>query len=389
MQGPSQKLRIVVLGYIIRGPVGGMAWHHLQYVLGLAALGHEVLFLEDSDDYPSCYDPSKHVVDVDPTYGLAFARQAFDRLGLGDDWTYYDAHEQRWYGLGAEKAQRFCDDADMVINVSGVNPLRRWTMAIERRLFIDTDPVFTQVNHLADPAKRDRAAAHNRFFSFGEALNTAAWSGPRDEFNWLPTRQPVVRELWSNSKPQPRGRFTTVMQWDSYPAVEYRGSSYGMKSEAFQDYLDLPRRVDEQFELALGSATAPRERLRDHGWHLVDPLAVTRDPWTYQHYIDNSKAEFSVAKQGYVASRCGWFSERSACYLAAGKPVVVQDTGFSDRLPTGAGLLSFTDVESAAAAVADVSEHYDAHCRAARDVCAAHFDSGKVLQSLIERSMNG
>jgi hypothetical protein len=129
--------------------------------------------------------------------------------------------------------------------------------------------------------------------------------------------------------------------------------------------------------------------LRDHGWRLVDPLAVTRDPWTYQHYIENSKAEFSVAKQGYVVSRCGWFSERTACYLAAGKPVVVQDTGFSDRLPTGAGLLSFTDVNSAAAGVADVAAHYDAHCRAAREVCAAHFDSGDVLQSLIERSMNG
>ena len=135
--------------------------------------------------------------------------------------------------------------------------------------------------------------------------------------------------------------------------------------------------------------TAPRERLCENGWHLVDPLAVTRDPWTYQSYIENSKAEFSVAKQGYVVSRCGWFSERSACYLAAGKPVVVQDTGFSDRLPTGTGLLCFTDIDSAAAAVADVSERYDTHCRAARDVCAAHFDSGKVLQSLIERSMNG
>lgn len=377
------------MGYIIRGPLGGMAWHHLQYVMGLAAMGHEVLFLEDSDDYPSCYDPTTHVVDVDPTYGLAFAQKAFDRLSLGEHWTYYDAHQQAWHGPGAGRAQRFCGDADLVINVSGVNPLRPWTMAIERRLFIDTDPVFTQVNHLTDVAKRDRAAAHNRFFSFGEALETDAWSGPRDEFDWQPTRQPIVRNVWSNSQPQPRGRFTTVMQWDSYPAVEYGGSSYGMKSESFQAYLGLPGRVDEQFELALGSVTAPRESLRDLGWHLVNPLAVTRDPWTYQSYIENSKAEFSVAKQGYVVSRCGWFSERSACYLAAGKPVVVQDTGFSDRLPTGAGLMSFTDVESAAAAVADVAAHYDAHCRAARDVCAAHFDSGKVLQALIERSMNG
>ena len=157
-----KRLRIVVLGYIVRGPIGGMAWHHLQYVLGLKALGHEVLFLEDSDDYPSCYDPSRHVVDVDPTYGLAFARRRLTVWAWASHWAYYDAHQQAWHGPAADKAQRFCDDADMVINVSGVNPLRRWTVAIERRIFIDTDPVFTQVNHLTDPAKRDRAAAHNR-----------------------------------------------------------------------------------------------------------------------------------------------------------------------------------------------------------------------------------
>jgi hypothetical protein len=389
MQSASQQLRIVVLGYVVRGPVGGMAWHHLQYVLGLAALGHDVFFLEDSDDYPSCYDPTSHVVDVDPTYGLAFARRTFDRLGLGDRWAYHDGHQHAWHGPSADHAQRFCSQADLVVNISGVNPLRPWTRAIERRVLIDTDPVFTQANHLNDASKRNRAAEHNCFFTFGEALRSAAWSGPRDEFAWQPTRQPVVREAWNVSDPQPGGRFTTIMQWDSYPAVDYDGVSYGMKSASFHAYADLPGRVDEEFELALGSATAPREALRCHGWHVVDPLTVTRDPWTYQSYIESSKAEFSVAKQGYVASQCGWFSERSACYLASGRPVVVQDSGFSDYLPTGAGLLSFTDLESAVAAVEEVAAHYDRHCRAAREVCAAHFDSAIVLRSLIERSMNG
>ena len=151
------RLRIVVLGYIVRGPIGGMAWHHLQYVLGLKALGHDVLFIEDSDDYPSCYDPSRHVVDGNPTYGLAFATEAFRRLGLGESWAFYDAHTGAWHGAAASWATRFCETADLVLNVSGVNPLRPWTAPIERRVFLDTDPLFTQIRHLTDAAKRNLA----------------------------------------------------------------------------------------------------------------------------------------------------------------------------------------------------------------------------------------
>src|SRR4051794_36588181 len=146
----SSKLRIVVLGYIVRGPIGGMAWHHLQYVLGLKLLGHEVLFIEDSDDFPSCYDPSTHQVGTDATYRLAFARQAFEKLGLNDQWAYFDAHTSNWFGPAARRAVQFAGEADVVINVSGVNPLRHGVAEVPVRVYIDTDPVFTQVRHLTD-----------------------------------------------------------------------------------------------------------------------------------------------------------------------------------------------------------------------------------------------
>jgi len=164
------KLRIVVLGYVVRGPIGGMAWHHLQYVLGLVRLGHDAWFVEDSDDYPGCYDPARHVVDADPTYGLAFAARAFRRLGLTERWAYHDAHGGGWMGPAADRAPEVCRSADLVLNLSGVNPLRPWLAEVPRRALVDTDPVFTQLRHLHDAGARAGAALHTHFFSFGEGI---------------------------------------------------------------------------------------------------------------------------------------------------------------------------------------------------------------------------
>jgi hypothetical protein len=381
-------LRVLVLGYIVRGPIGGMAWHHLHYVLGLARLGHDVYFVEDSDDYPSCYDPNRGVVDTDPTYGLRFARAAFDRLGFGDRWAYYDAHTGRWLGSAAPIILDRIAGADVLLNVSGVNPLRPWLLHIPSRVFIDTDPAFTHIRHLTESAARARAETHTSFFTFGENIPAGRSSVPDDGLAWQPTRQPVVLDAWPVTPGEPAGRFTTVMQWDSYPARDYGGQRYGMKADSFGPYLELPTRAGVTFELALGSARAPRKMLRDCGWSLRDPLEVTRDPWSYQEYIRGSKAEFAVAKHGYVVSRCGWFSERSACYLASGRPVLVQDTGFTDWLPAGSGVLSFCSADEAQAGVEEISRHYEFHSRAARAVAEEHFDAANVLTSLIERALN-
>jgi hypothetical protein len=383
-------LRVVVLGYVVRGPIGGLAWHHLQYVLGFVALGHDVYYVEDSDDYPSCYDPTRYVTDTDPTYGLRFASQTFARVGLGERWAYFDAHTSRWLGPCAARILEVCATADLVVNVSGVNPLRPWFLDTTHRVLVDTDPVFTQIRHLSDAGAHARAQRHTAFFTFGENVGTSEASVPDDGLPWAATRQPIVLEAWPVSPGKPHGRFTTVMLWDSYPARVYEGRPYGMKSASFEPYVDLPQRsAGATFELAVGSPSAPIERLRAHGWRVRDPLEPTRDAWSYQEYIRGSKAEFSIAKHGYVVTRCGWFSERSAAYLASGRPTVVQDTGFDTWLPGGTGVLPFGTPDEALAAVDDTNRRYEVHCRAARELAVELFDARKVLSRLIEETYDG
>ena len=380
----ATPIRVVVLGYVVRGPLGGLAWHHLQYVAGLARLGHDVWFVEDSDEYPACYDPSNDSIGTDPAYGIDFAKRAFDRLDLGDRWAYHDAHEERWLGPRASDIEEICRGAEVLLNLSGVNPIREWTQGIPARVLVDTDPVFVQIRHLTDPSARALADSHTAFATFGERFGADDCTIPDDGYAWRPTRQPVVLDLW-DAVPGPRdGYFTTVMQWDSYPSREYGGRRYGMKSESLGPYVDLPSKTGELLELALGSRNAPREMLSENGWVLRDPREPTIDPWRYQRYLRESKGEFSVAKHGYVVSRSGWFSERSAAYLASGRPVVVQDTGFSELFETGRGVLPFDDFSGALAGISSVANDYERHCKAARRFAAEYFDAAKVLPRLLD-----
>ena len=386
---PRERMRIVVLGYIVRGPVGGLAWHHLQYVLGLVRLGHDVRFVEDSDDYPACYDPVRHVVDSDPSYGLRFASDAFGGLGIGDLWSYYDAHTAQWFGPDRANAEQFCRSADLVLNLSGMNPLRDWTHIVPIRALVDTDPLFTQIKHLTDPIARERARQHTAFFSYAENIAAGTARIPDDGFKWRPTRQPIVLDCWGISSPPSGARYSTVMQWQSYSPVEFDGIRYGTKSMSFEPYMDLPRRTSAHLEMAVGGADAPREMLRSNGWSVQDPLSVASSPWDYKTYISGSRGEFTVANQGYVVSNSGWFSDRSAAYLASGRPVVTQETGFSEWLTAGAGLFSFETSEAALEAVATIERDYIHHSRAARRLAEEYFNSAEVLSLLTEQANEG
>jgi len=385
--GTSDRLRIVVLGYVVRCPIGGMAWHYMQYAIGLAELGHDVWFVEDSgDDTWACYNPATGVNGPDPAYGLRFASEALACVGFGDRWAYHDALLGRWHGPAADVVLEVCRSADIVINISHANVLRPWLSDAPVRVLIDTDPVFTQLRHLGDADRLRRAREHNAFFTFGENFGRSS-SCPDDGLPWRPTRQPIALDKWRVVAGEVLRPFTTVMQWEGYPSIEHAGVRYGMKADSFDPFMDLPARTEEDLEMAVGGHSTPRKVLRRHGWKLRSPLGPTRDPWTYQRYIRRSKGEFSVAKEGYVATRSGWFSERTAAYLASGRPAVVQDTGFTDWLDAGRGVIAFSSPEEAAAGLRTVGETYERHCSAAREIAEEYFDARKVLATLIESAM--
>jgi len=344
-----------VLGYIVRGPLGGLAWHHLQYVLGLARLGHEIYFFEDSDDYPSCYNPATNSMQTDPSYGLVFASDTFTALGLPDNWAYYDAHAGQWLGPAAHRALEICASADLLLNISGVNPLRGWFERVRVRVLIDTDPVFLQVRHLQNERARKNAAQHTVFLSFGENIGGIA-ALPDDGFPWVPTRQPIVLDSWPVTQGPKDGKFTTVMQWESYAPAQYGGRIFGMKSMSFDPYRDLPSKASARFELAIGN---PPPDLADRGWSLRNPLEVTKDPWTYQSFIIQSKAEFSVAKHGYVASHSGWFSER--------RPISPVGARCSCRIPVSA---SGFPLDGASLHIQRQTKRWRESKRSIRSICA-------------------
>ena len=320
---------------------------------------------------------------ADPGYGLAFIADAFGRIGLGDRWAYHDRRTGAWHGRGDVRA--WARDADLVLNLSGVNDVRPW--AVPARVLVDTDPVFTQVRHLTEPDARARAEAHTAFFTFAERWGRPGCTVPDDGLDWQPTRQPVVLDAWPVTPVPHDAPFTTVMQWDSYAERTWAGRTFGMKSASFGPVLDLPSRTDARFDLAVGSPSAPRARLAEAGWGVRDPRPPTRDAAAYQRFIRGSLGEFSVAKEGYVSTRSGWFSERTAAYLASGRPAVVEDTGFSDGLPTGLGLHPFGSPDEALAGIEAVRAAPEVHGRAARELAEAHFDSAAVLTSIVERAL--
>jgi hypothetical protein len=204
---------------------------------------------------------------------------------------------------------------------------------------------------------------------------------------WLATRQPIVLDLWPVKKGNPGAPFTTVMNWSPFGDRLDHDQRYGQKEREFEPYFTLPQKTGELMEIAAQLPSTVRRRAAEGGWRLADPLEVTRHPWLYQDYLAHSRAEFSVAKHGYVATRCGWFSDRSAGYLASGRPVVIQDTGFSRWLNTGDGLVPFTTRDEAAAGLEEVNRRYAAHCRAAREIAEQYFDARKVLTSLLDGAL--
>jgi hypothetical protein len=251
-------------------------------------------------------------------------------------------------------------------------------------MLVDQDPAFTQVRNITDPRRVAYARQHNAFATFAMNIHSPDCSIPNDGITWQPTRQPVMVDAFPVTRGSENGAFTTVMQWESYPALELGDLSLGMKSASFEEYLALPQATDTRLELAVGAPHPVRARLEEAGWTTMDPRPVTRTLHTYLDFIRASKGELGIAKHGYVTARTGWFSERSLAYMASARPVVLQDTGFSEWLPVGDGVLTFNSLPEAAQALAAVSADYDHHCTASRALAAEHFDGRQVVSELLE-----
>lgn len=402
----KSKLRILVSGLVAQHPgLGGVAWDYLQYVVGFARLGHDVWYLEDSGEWPYRTEPDADgsFTQSDPTPNLLYLEDALKQFGLSGRWMYRYPLDGTWYGLSEAERRQVMATADVLINVSGVIENPQEYSAIPVRVYIDSDPVFTQIklDELThNTLFQQRFKAHNVFFSFGETIHQTSYAGAH---TWIPTRQPVLLEEWECPPPPPGTKtFTTVMNWTSYKPVTYRGMTFGQKDIQLRKLLDLPQRVENyDLEIALGrfmkvhtewqteelqGFTTPRELLEAHGWKVRDASEVTSTIESYRNYIKGSFGEFSVAKHGYVTGQTGWFSCRTACYLAAGRPVVVEDTGFRDVLPTGEGLLSFRNQEEALEAIRQIGADPQRHSEAAREIANEWFDYRLVLTDLLEKA---
>jgi len=409
----DRRVRVLVCGLIAQHPrLGGMTWHHAQYVAGLAQLGHDVVYIEDSGEWPYNYDGGESGDDWiarDPAANVNHLSTVMERLGLADRWAYRFPLDSQWYGMSAERLEHAVQTADLLINVSGSleDPARYHD--VPRLAYIDSDPVFTQMElALGDNEKlARRVAAHDVHFSFGERLGDLPQAG----YHWHPTRQPILLDEWTPTDSH-RQAFTTVMSWASYRSTTYAGEVYGQKDVELLRFLDLPARLPlVDFEVALPTvrhadweapeASLPQalraqlegkagwtahELLAEAGWKPVDALAACGTMDAYRDYVRSSLGEWTVAKNGYVRGAAGWFSERSACYLAAGRPVVMQDTGIGDILPVGRGLLTFSTPDEAQAAVEIVLEDWDGHSEAARRIASEHFAAPRVLERLVEEA---
>ena len=391
-------LRIVVAGMVAQYPLGGIAWDYLQYVIGLARLGHDVFYHEDTWCWP--YHPSENRMTDEARYSAVFLKKFFQRYApeLAEHWHYLHLHDAS-YGMSRRAFDAVARTADLFINISGTSFIPDALSPHCLKVFVDTDPGYNQIVLSERPAwsvnvKRwcAEVLAHDRHFTYGENIGAPDCGVPTAGLHWQKTRMPIVLDLWEGIPipTSPTGAWSTVMTWNVFRGkLEYGGDEYHGKPIEFDKIIGLPRRVGLPFRLALGGTEAPTAQLVAEGWAVQEGPAVTLTPQDYRDYIAASRGEVSVAKNVYVALRTAWFSCRSACYLAAARPVVVQDTGFSRVFPTGRGLHTFTNTEQAAEAIRAIERDYGHEARLARELAHAHFDSRRVLTRLIDDALAG
>ncbi len=400
-------MRLVIMGILGRTPLAGVSWQVLHFLEGFRRLGHDIYYIEDTGGW--AYNPLQKTHDneseCNPTsncqYAVSYVAKLMSSFGLQDRWAYQSRVDDRVFGLSKTQVLRLFETTDALVNLTGSTQLFEEHARVPIRIYLETDPVTRQI----EVAHGDRKAielleAHTHYFTYGENFGAPDCNVPLTGFHYHPTRQPIVLEWWTrearsaselNDQANVRACFTTIAKWrQPGKDIEWNGETYTWsKHVEFLKFIDLPRRSQQEFELALAWEDEKDEeaipQLTSHGWKVVDAISLSLDIAPYREYILGSRGEFTVAKDQNIRLRSGWFSDRSACYLAAGKPVVTQDTAFGNILPTGRGLFAFRSMEDILTAIDAIQSDYERHCRAAREIAEEYFAAENVLRSLIKR----
>jgi hypothetical protein len=381
---------VLVFGILFWYPLAGVTYQFLHYLIGLRRLGYDVTYVEDSGRW--VYDPRQNDLSPDATRNIATVAPFLDAHGFADRWVFRGCYPGgRCYGMSEDRLAQLYREADAFLNVTGAQELRDEHRACPRRIYVESDPFAAQVRAaLGHESTIATLAAHDTLFSFGENLGAADCDVPVGPFRWHPTRQPVVLDLWSPPDPPETSRgdapYRTIATWHNRgKEVRYNGETYHWtKDREFLKFLDLPRRRSIALELAAGGDEASRRLLRGQGWRLTDPLEVSSSLEAYRRFIQSARCEFTVARDQYVRPRTGWFSDRSACFLASGRPVITQETGFHKSLPTGEGLFGFSTMDDILTAIDRIESRYEQNARAARAIAEEYFAAEKVLATLME-----
>jgi hypothetical protein len=389
----TDALRIFVSGMIAADPgQGGAAWAVLQYVLGLRALGHDVFLVEpvppESIVPGGSPEGAPEGAPLAASINAAYFRDVVARFGLTARAALLRQDARETVGLSYGELASAARGCDLLINISGMLTDPTLFDAIPRRAYLDLDPAFNQLWQEVEGIDM-HFEGHTHFFTVGGLIGTPACGIPACGRKWQPIVQPVVLTEWPITPGDPAGPWTTVANWRGYGSITYDGVLYGQKAHSFRRLLDLPAQSGARIRPALRIHRAEKSdlaALRAHAWDFVDPAHVASTPEAYREFVRDSAGELGVAKSGYVESRCGWFSDRSVCYLASGRPVIAQDTGFGAYLPTGDGLFAFSTVDQAAGAMEIVGSDYARQSRRAREIAEEYFRSDLVLGALLDRA---
>ncbi len=387
-----KRKRIVVMGFMGSCPIAGVIWQHIHYIVGLSRLGHDVYYIEDSARIP--YNPEAMEVNEDYGYAGKILCRLAREFGFERHWGYCARYlpKKPSIGLPLKRIQQLYREADAILNVCGSQELNDDLLRSDRILYIESDPGVEQIKiDQGVRSTRQYLKRHHALFTFGENVGTEKFPVPLHGYKWFPTRQPVVTDLWKTARPPGKGAvFTSIANWSTsgLKDIEWRGENYlWSKSREFIRFVAAPRKAGEPFELATDiKEPAMREKFLKNNWRFRLPHEMSSDYWSYRDYIRRSKGEFTVAKDQYIRLHTGWFSDRSACYLAAGRPVITQATGFTDYYGGEGGLFAFKSLGAITEAVREINSDYRKHSRAARAVAREAFEAEKVLALLLERA---